>query len=361
MDLSEFPAGLYRCPADFYPYSLGNWAISAWVLANPSVQWAQKQIEPWKGLPFGPTLREKRPRRQRALTGPLDPSEDSFMHRLQVFMATESAQHTSSQPHCAFLTKLPLEIRLIIYEMVLGGMAFHLQGTESRARILHNVCRVPGRINEPQVHGDCHIATTQRPSSAPRDDYETATGLLPLLVTCRVIYSEAIETLYGSNAFEFTQNWAAFRFLKITIPPQRLHCIRHFRLYFRLPHHPVRNGNSKRDWVELWNFFSQEMTGLTKLHLRLLLMQPTEALIKGTDDNSDEAVNWIKPMLLMAVEANRKRGCKVEIVTNGVVHDLHAIWKVTGTDNATRSPEDIMGFCCATVHERIRLSLGGDK
>lgn len=243
--------------------------------------------------------------------------------------------------------------------MVLGGRVFHLQGTESRARILHNVCQVPSRINESQVHGECHTTTTQRPSSAPREDYETATGFLPLLVTCRVIYSEAIETLYSTNAFEFTQNWAAFRFLKVTIPPQRLHCLRHFRLYFRLPHHPVRNANSRRDWADLWTFFGQEMTGLTKLHLRFLFMQPTEAFIKNTDDSSGDAVEWIRPMLRMAIEANRKRGCKVEVVTNNVVHDVHAVWKATGQANVTRTAEDIIEFACAMLHERIRLSLGG--
>lgn len=326
------------------------------------VDFARKVWDPSsnnKGLPFGSYLHANPPRRQRTLTGPLDPSQDSFWHRLQVFSSMEPEQTCYLQEQCKLLSMLPLEIRTIIYDMVLGGMMFHITKNTSDSnsrdfRILSHLCKRPDRINEDD-HFECFDTTSQRPSSAPRRDYPQATGLLPLLVTCRRIYSEAIETLYSANAFEFWENRVAFKFLKVVVPPQRLGCIRHFRWNFRIPHHPNMNSRSQKDWSDLFTFFSKETSGLQHLYLKLMLNYPIEAEIKRTRD--EDGLGWIKPMVLMAVNANRKRGCKVQIVTHSVVHEPDGIFKALSRANPTESSGHILVLACTEMHRRIRLSL----
>ncbi|KAF2724800.1 hypothetical protein K431DRAFT_300674 [Polychaeton citri CBS 116435] len=344
----------------FFSGQWGQAAINLWVLLNPSVNWANKQAEAWRGLPFGPYLRASRPRRERSLTGPLDRSGASIWS--QILSSTEPEQQTNDQLQCSLLMRLPIDIRIMIYELVLGHRTFHLSAGDPHSRILHHVCKVPHRIDE-QIHGQCHDFSAGRPSSSRSTDVqhwsEVATGLLPLLCTCRRIYSEAIQTLYSSNVFEFTQNFAAFRFLKLIIPPARLRDIRCLRLFMRIPRHPDANGNSHRDWRDLWDFFETEMTGLKTLHLRLAMLEPMEQRIRDTADSAGS--DWIEPMVLMAMASHRKRGCKVEIVTGqaSMVTDLVRVFKHVAYDNQDLGFESLIRLACARVHERVRFSMGG--
>jgi hypothetical protein len=243
---------------------------------------------------------------------------------------------------------------MIIYEMVLGGMLFHI-GTEEniKNRMFTHICRNPAQAKDAN-HEDCFRPSSKRPSSAPREDYPQATGLLPLLVTCRRIYSEAINTLYSANTFDFWQNRVAFHFLKVMLPPQRLRSIRRFRWDMQIPHHPNINSRSRRDWIDLFTFFADEMTGLQHLHIKVNRNYPFEAVVEQTMDVDASA--WIEPMVIMAVDANQKRGCKTEIVTNGVVHDPDEIFRGIAYSNVTASKTDILGLTCAELHRRIRLS-----
>ena len=324
---------------------LGSWVDLALKVWEPSSK--------NKGLPFGAYLHASPPRRQRTLTGPLDTSQESFWHRLQVFSSVEPEQRTYLQEQCSFLSMLPLDVRMIIYDIVLGGIVFHITTNESKSRILSHICKQPDHISD-ENHQLCFTTSSKRPSSAPRDDYPQATGLLRLLVTCRRIYSEAIETLYSANTFEFWENRVAFRFLKVMVPPQRLQCIRRFRWDMQIPHHPNSNSRSRRDWSDLFTFFANETSGLQHLYLKLKKNHPTEVEIKQTRD--EDAEGWIQPMVLMAVDANRRRGCKVEIVTNGVVHEPDNIFKTLAHVNSTERYDSIMKMACAEMHRRIRLS-----
>lgn len=244
---------------------------------------------------------------------------------------------------------------MIIYDLVLGGMTFHITTNEPyKTRILSYVCKHPERIDV-EDHQVCYGREQRRPSSAPREDYAEATGLLPLLVTCRRIYSEAIDSLYSANTFDFWANRVAFRFLKTMIPPQRLHCIRRFRWDMQLPHHPNVNSRSRRDWSDLFTFFTNETSGLQLLHLKLNRNHPVEAEIRHTPDS--DAIGWIQPIVLMAVESNRKRGCKFEFVTNGIIHEPDAIFKDIAHGNTNESYDADLEMACVELHRRIRISL----
>ncbi|KAK5136067.1 hypothetical protein LTR08_004117 [Meristemomyces frigidus] len=323
---------------------LGSWgdsAINAWVNLNPSTPWANKLAERVKGLPFGSYLHTVPPRR-RALTGPTNPDQQSIWRVLQLFSTSEPEQRYHEQADCGFLSKLPLDIRMIIYDMVLGGMIFHLDAQNPKSRILLYICNRPDAIND--SNHQCHELSTKRPSSAPRADYKDATGLLPLLTTCRQVYSESIQTLYGANTFEFTKNSAAFRFLKVMIPPQRLHNIRHYRMRMQLPHHPSINSRSRRDWNDLFSFLTNEMDGLLSLRLAIQMLQPAQVYIQETPDV--DGADWIRPMVLMAIDANRRRGCKVEIVTGGVTHDLNQVYRNTLHDDLVVTADAALELTC---------------
>ncbi len=239
--------------------------------------------------------------------------------------------------------------------MVLGGMVFHIESATPQSRIYHLICNRPHAINEP--NHQCHELTTQRPSSAPREDYQEASGLLPLLVTCRRAYSECVGTLYSANTFQFTSNHAAFRLLKVMIPPQRLRSLRHFRMVMRLPHHPHMNSRSKRDWSALWEFFADEMVGLQSLYLKLLMLHDTQEQIRRTEDA--EGAEWIRPMVGMAAAVNRTRRCRVEVVTGGEVQDLGRTLKEVASADVGFNDAALVQSVCMQVHRRMRISLGG--
>ena len=146
----------------------GDLALKVLVNVSPSVQWANKVAEPWLGLPYGVYLHGGRPRRPRALTMATASPEQSAWYRLQLFAALSSGQTCDDQPNSGFLSKLPLDVRVMIYDLVLGGSTIHVSAGDNHSRIYHFICKVPQRITESQIHGQCHQLTTKRPSAAPR-------------------------------------------------------------------------------------------------------------------------------------------------------------------------------------------------
>jgi hypothetical protein len=335
----------------------GDLALKVLVNVSPSVQWANKVAEPWQGLPYGIYLHGGRPRRPRTLTMATTCPQDSLWHRLQVLAALTSEQKCDHQPESGFLSRLPLDVRMIIYDLILGGSTIHVSAGNNHSRIYHFICQVPDRITQSQIHGQCHQLSVQRPPSNPREQNLQATGLLPLLVTCRQVYSEAIHTLYSSNAFEFTQIHTAFRFLTRMIPQPRLPAIRHFVLKMAIPRHPHLNGRTKRDWNDLFKLFSSEMLGLQSLHLTLGMLESVKQTIRDTADR--DGALWVKPMMEMAIDAYSRRGCKVQLVIDGVPHDLVQIYRAVPTGHTEIFPEMRMDGACTILHQRIRVSLGG--
>ncbi|KAK4554760.1 hypothetical protein LTR86_008262 [Recurvomyces mirabilis] len=332
----------------------GDSAINAFVNLTPSSPWAMRVAEQWKGLPFGKYLQQPAPTRKRALTGPYEPTDGSLWQRLNLFSMTEAERRPYDQPWSLFLSRLPLDVRIIIYEMVLGNMHFHVESGTPQSRIFHIVCTQPETIGEPSH--SCHHLNIHRPSSAPRDEYREASGLLPLLVTCRKVYSECIHILYSTNSFQFTSNHAAFRFLKTMIPSHRVQSIRHFRMTMRIPHHPHMNTRSKRDWAALWDFFENDMTGLQTLNLKLLLLHDTQQQIIKADDHVGSG--WVEPMVLMAASTNRRRDCRFLVITGGQTQDLSHVSVAGESGSSICDDQEALNSACATLHSRIRLSLG---
>ncbi|KAI4704478.1 hypothetical protein J4E81_001544 [Alternaria sp. BMP 2799] len=99
---------------------------------------------------------------------------------------------------------------------------------------------------------------------------------LPLLRTCRQIYSESIEYLYKSNEFFMSTDLEDFPtagYLCYFFQPQRIVQISNLNIewdldrnqYFQVNLMPAHH---RVEWYRLWDGLSK-MTGLKKLHIKL--------------------------------------------------------------------------------------------
>ncbi|KAF2822046.1 hypothetical protein CC86DRAFT_301580 [Ophiobolus disseminans] len=156
------------------------------------------------------------------------------------------------------MTKLPLEVRRMIYERALGGVTIHLQSEKGRPRAKQ--C--------PREECTCFYFD-------PISEKSLSFGL-GLLRTCRLVYDEAIEFLYSANTFSLTtegDELTTVNYLSHYFLPQRLSQIRDLRFHWFLDIAPFVFmldwlSPSMEPWLRSWDSLSR-MTGLRKLHVVL--------------------------------------------------------------------------------------------
>ncbi|KAF2002458.1 hypothetical protein P154DRAFT_520931 [Amniculicola lignicola CBS 123094] len=249
---------------------------------------------------------------------------------------TGNNKSTSPQSECMFLSKLPAEIRVKIYEYVLGNQVFHIipslvpSLTPPRAptllsnplnlpqfkpadfnfRLDYEPCRscsslddlrvgleaslAPGpRIREP--HAKCAIWVNwdgelyfDAPMRLREQEGRELDGrflrwwcrkdrVLSLVRTGRLVYTEAVHVLYTQNTFSFQNAKTLVQFAS-TILPERLNSIR--SLYIRFTFHPPPKRNEDVDFYRKACTILRGMQGLRKL----LIVLPGEKL-EGTRSN----------------------------------------------------------------------------
>ena len=120
---------------------------------------------------------------------------------------TLSQGHTRPQTQSSFLTKLPLEIRQIIYEEVIRDGTLHrhiieLKNIKIGAR--NQLCGIGceqfkrAYCNSPATHDICSMCGTV--ANAPETLFSktgSSCGPLALVKSCRQIYLEMIDLFYG--------------------------------------------------------------------------------------------------------------------------------------------------------------------
>ncbi|KAL4924139.1 uncharacterized protein BDV17DRAFT_275315 [Aspergillus undulatus] len=176
---------------------------------------------------------------------------------------SQSQQPKQSQPdskliweaqlQSSLLAKLSPELRVMIWEQVLGGMRIHIIQRSDR-RMGHVIC--------PAV-GSCDICRAGLPlpgyskSSCSEADSQL-NGLLALPLVCKQIYSESIHLLYTLNTFEFSNTWS-LTYLCLTIPSDFWDAIRAVELSWAFPGHwlpskdPVKSvyfSAGRQQWLE---------------------------------------------------------------------------------------------------------------
>lgn len=222
-----------------------------------------------------------------------------------------------TQSQSSFLYLLPLEMRQQIYQHVLGDETLHLVRLVSR---LGNVkCRDPSQPH-PWAHRCWGISVKDSDMYwGPHDGIqEEHGGYLPLLQTCRQIYSEAIEILYSKNTFSMLHLGRLLHF-SFTVLPQRMNAIRSLELGWYLnsiyPYDTGCTWNSqnppapydKTTWERAWAILAG-MDGLRNLRVDLV-------------------GRWMAPLPL---EAELRMLSPATKVVNPRVWDLRLDWPNTG-------------------------------
>ncbi|KAJ9255207.1 hypothetical protein DTO195F2_6282 [Paecilomyces variotii] len=132
------------------------------------------------------------------------------------------AQSHRAQSESLLLNKLPLEVRLAIWECVFGRSVVTI--ARKKKRIGHQVRVRP-----------LYIWEIKKREPFSRGSKLADWSLTSLLRTCRQVYIEAVNILYGTITFHFEHPWALM-FLYETILPKRWERIRKVELVFSFMH-----------------------------------------------------------------------------------------------------------------------------
>ena len=240
--------------------------------------------------------KKKRPRaRGRALTLPLPGSSSEGSHasstsswwwRIVGQQQQQPATTTTDQSGSLLLTRLPQDVRVGIFELVLGGKGFHLSCGSTNGRTdCFGLCDAQALMLDDAggegrgSHGSCHVKRKE--------------NLLQLLLTCRQVYSEAVYVLYAANAFQFTQEFCLVKFVN-ALPAHRLREMRRLRHYLRLYRSPAMNKRTMADWEEIWAFFGSRFEGLTVLRVDIGM---DFAQARRICDEGEDEREWLIPVV----------------------------------------------------------------
>lgn len=167
--------------------------------------------------------------------------------RAQAEKQPDSASNWTVQAQSPLLAKLSPELRLMIWEMVLGGMRIHIVQRSDR-RMSHVVCPLT------DICDICRGDSLQPVKGKGR----LISHLLALPMTCRQLYCESIYLLYTINTFEFSNTWS-LTYLRPTIPSNFWDAIREVELRWAFPGHwlpskdPVKTvyfSAGRQQWIE---------------------------------------------------------------------------------------------------------------
>ncbi|KAL4811037.1 hypothetical protein BDV18DRAFT_128472 [Aspergillus unguis] len=168
------------------------------------------------------------------------------------------------QSESSLLAKLSPELRVMIWEEVLGGMRIHIV-QQADKRMGHVVCRTES----------CDICRSGLPSGCSCNR-EGLDNLLALPMVCKQTYSESIHLLYTLNTFEFSNTWS-LPYFRPTIPSEFWDSIRVVELSWAFPGHwlpskdPVKTvyfSAGRQQWLEVCSAVIR-MKGLQSFTLQL--------------------------------------------------------------------------------------------
>ncbi|RMY83760.1 hypothetical protein D0861_07276 [Hortaea werneckii] len=154
---------------------------------------------------------------------------DGPLHAADVRVSRKKA-YKKNKKQCLLFSKLPSEIREIIWQHVFGGLTIHiLDDALDHNTCVAKVCRLPLdpelevvrlREGEQNPHHLRHFRCFEPPdqqSSNPRDQPQ---GLVSVLRVCRQIHDEAALLPFVVNFFSFARFTSLSRFLDRLLPAQ---------------------------------------------------------------------------------------------------------------------------------------------
>ncbi|CAG8186183.1 unnamed protein product [Penicillium olsonii] len=166
---------------------------------------------------------------------------------------TLQVEASRPQPQAYLLGRLSPELRLMIWEFVLGGQRIHIV-QRSGKQLGHVICSCPGRdanvssnMLKHRRRDDCDICHGSGIPQPAKGEFarKNKVMLLGLALTCRQIYHESISLLYTLPIFEFSNPWS-LPYLHPTIPRQHWESIRTVELRWSFPGHWLPSKDSVR-------------------------------------------------------------------------------------------------------------------
>ncbi|KAF1962092.1 hypothetical protein CC80DRAFT_588706 [Byssothecium circinans] len=189
----------------------------------------------------------------------------------------ELDQRTHMQGQSMFFAMLPLEIRKIVYEYVMGEETIHLT-LGAKRRFAHFKCPRDGAVIDADsdargmggVEEDCGCRILVGGAQSGR----LSGACSRILRTCRRMYREAVPHLYTPHTFSLL-HITHLLYLPSRIPQPRLNTIRTLRLRWAIRALPYfRRGMSNRlaypedtaNWEKAWGILAS-MRGLQDLRV----------------------------------------------------------------------------------------------
>ncbi|KAF2491401.1 hypothetical protein BU16DRAFT_565103 [Lophium mytilinum] len=224
--------------------------------------------------------------RKRGLSIPL-PEPEPEPEKLDIPSSPEELKQTTVFQEKSRLMALPLELREMIYKAVLGDDVMHVIHKENK--LGHLRCKAKSEEDCPKRwygEGPCRdscwgVVDSSNIWMPVGDPAERSDGdVLPLLQTCRQVYSEAIPLLYSTNTFSFI-DLDCLRHLSATILPSRFNAIKSLTIEWYLTW-PLYDDFAQRmlfstslypphdeaTWEEIWRIIAG-MKGLQRLRVDL--------------------------------------------------------------------------------------------
>ncbi|KAF1979109.1 hypothetical protein BU23DRAFT_148190 [Bimuria novae-zelandiae CBS 107.79] len=117
------------------------------------------------------------------------------------------------------LMQLPLELRQLIYRAAIGDSVMHMVLKKHKLGYIR--CKDPTATDCSLEYSRCFSRNTWSAfAEIPDEPPPTDGDVLPLLLTCRQIYSEAVDFVYSTNTFAFA-DLDCLRYFSSTILPHR--------------------------------------------------------------------------------------------------------------------------------------------
>ncbi|KAF1972439.1 hypothetical protein BU23DRAFT_467815 [Bimuria novae-zelandiae CBS 107.79] len=239
----------------------------------PSMRWVPHDIEP----PTSSTPKKEKDKPKRLILGRKstgEPYHGTLKRRKSTLSLTSVADEkldarTHAQEQSRFFAMLPIEIRKIVYEFVVGRETVHL--LFAKKRFGHFTCPAAedGECECKVLVGGAHC---QRLSGA----------CVKMLVTCRRMYTEAAPHLYSPHIF-YLLHVTHLLFLPTHVPQPRLNTIRTLRLKWTIRALPYFTRSTKRNarpaypedtanWEKGWTILSR----MSRLQdLRVTIVDPS--------------------------------------------------------------------------------------
>ena len=263
--------------------------FDAWVIRDPYSIWHYYST----GRLWQDTVRTLI--QERKICSPT-PSNTTQPHMHPTTTTTTTTIHPQTSP---LLTKLPPEIRLIIWSYVFGSSTLHLVTLKDKIR--HVRCEDPSPLTQhrhccPETPARWRIYDGRSPGHSDKLLYPHTHTQLPaslsstasLLYTCRAIHDEAISLLYTENTFDVDDLYTFIAFAHAI--GAHLHSIRKLTIQWMPVWTPLSGQDHKGSiyahthsdalWTEFWAVVAS-MRGLQELNLSIDLGRFTGTISGG--------------------------------------------------------------------------------